>query len=178
MCSRLISGVPRAFPAAATCWWSPPGRDMMEETRPHSGIPRGLLNKPQLDDPWQFRERKGGLADKITDFLPIPHRKSLRSPLCSTRDRGPQSAVPRDKSREWGRLKAKVEPLLTLGNSGEQRAARAYRRERCTWLFYESKPPWPPCIPQGAGFDLRTCANSASARDCFSPDQGGRPPVP
>ena len=29
-----------------------------------------------------------------------------------------RSAAHRDKSREWGRLKAKVEPLLTLGNSG------------------------------------------------------------
>ena len=29
-----------------------------------------------------------------------------------------KSAAHRDKSREWGRLKAKVEPLLTLGNSG------------------------------------------------------------
>jgi hypothetical protein len=26
----------------------------------------------------------------------------------------------RDKSREWGRLEAKVEPLLTLGNSGRR----------------------------------------------------------
>jgi len=29
-----------------------------------------------------------------------------------------KSAACREKSREWGRLKAKVEPLLTLGNSG------------------------------------------------------------
>ena len=28
-----------------------------------------------------------------------------------------KSAAHRGKSREWGRLKAKVEPLLTLGNS-------------------------------------------------------------
>ena len=28
------------------------------------------------------------------------------------------SSARRDKSREWGRLKAKVEPLLTLSNSG------------------------------------------------------------
>jgi len=29
-----------------------------------------------------------------------------------------KSAARRDTSREWGRLKAKVEHLLTLGNSG------------------------------------------------------------
>ena len=30
-----------------------------------------------------------------------------------------KSAAHRDKSREWGRLKAKVEPLLALGNNGD-----------------------------------------------------------
>ena len=29
-------------------------------------------------------------------------------------------AAHRDQSREWGRLKAQVEPLLTLGNGGER----------------------------------------------------------
>ena len=29
-----------------------------------------------------------------------------------------ESAAHRDKSREWGRLKAKLEPLFTLGDSG------------------------------------------------------------
>ena len=30
-----------------------------------------------------------------------------------------ESAAHRDKSREWGRLNEKVEPLLTFGNSGK-----------------------------------------------------------
>ena len=41
-----------------------------------------------------------------------------------------ESASHRGKSREWGRLKAKVEPLLNLGNSG-------LRQADCmpTWLW-------------------------------------------
>ena len=38
-----------------------------------------------------------------------------------------KSAAHRDQSREWGRLKAKGEPLFTLGNSGDQNLDLAYR---------------------------------------------------
>ena len=39
-------------------------------------------------------------------------------------------AAHRDKGREWSRLKAKVEPLLTLGNSGDPHHRRDYPAER------------------------------------------------
>ena len=39
---------------------------------------------------------------------------------------GPSKSAHRDKLREWGRLKAKGEPLLTSGNSGDLRRSSAF----------------------------------------------------
>ena len=40
-------------------------------------------------------------------------------------------AAHRDKSREWGRLEAEVEPLLIFGNSGERQ--RDADTKRCVF---------------------------------------------
>ena len=49
------------------------------------------------------------LPETLQKFTTVPH-EGVSSSL--------SSAAPRDKSREWGLLEAKVEPLLTLCNSG------------------------------------------------------------
>ena len=51
-----------------------------------------------------------------------------------------KSAAHRDKSREWGRLKAKVEPLLTLGNS-EFRGGEGQGRGRANMAHIRQSRP-------------------------------------
>ena len=60
--------------------------------------------------PWEFEFPFPGSLTS-TFLHPSPFTETL---LFASR-----SAAHRERGREWGRLKAKVEPLLTLGNSGK-----------------------------------------------------------
>ena len=85
-----------------------------------SSISPSILEYTKVDFSWRsfFRTIEEEPGFSRTELPTNPHGPPI--PIASRLPCRIKSAARRDNSREWGRLTAKVEPLLTLGNSGNR----------------------------------------------------------